>query len=74
VERRVASTVTTTAGPDSMARLGVGGRRVMIDTGRAVARSSAMVASTIDLARAKQIFTLKLDQWLMAVTALKERL
>jgi hypothetical protein len=31
-----------------------------------------MVASTIDLARAMQIFTLKLDQWLMAVMDLKE--
>jgi hypothetical protein len=74
VERHVASTVTTMAGPDSMARRGVSGRRVMIDTGRAVARSRAMVASMIDLARAMQIFTLKLDQWLMAVTASKARL
>jgi hypothetical protein len=69
VERRVASTVTTTAGPNSMARRGVGGGRVMMDAGRAVAQFGAVASSTTDLTRAMQIFTLKLDQWLMAMTA-----
>jgi hypothetical protein len=64
---RYTSTAMTMAGPGIMVQWGVRGGRMMMD----VCRAMALATSMIDLARAMWIFTLKMDQWLMSVTALK---
>jgi hypothetical protein len=56
----VPSSALTTAGLGSMAQRGLGGRRALMDTRRAVEPSGAVAASTAGAAKFIQILTLKI--------------